>query len=540
MSAQPSRFGDRSRSALFVGEALGERPSAQRLAALRAEPILIAIDSRHANTRRGQLMVVTAANVIGRLFDFAPALDVDAGPARVLRDMPGLRFGRDLAAQTVSFLASLSPTPDRYAYRSAASSRSYLAALVIGGERPSADVAETIWVDGDAWTARVGPEPDLLEPSPTGSFNPFGPLVAAALGAVEVAKCVFRRLSGPAGAASFARLVETVTWDLWRHEFGVPANGPALPADLALGRVALAGLGALGSAAAIALAQIEGARGEVELIDDDRLSDSNLERVLTARAADVGREKVRVAAAAFRTTRLRPLPIAQRYGVAAPRRSRAEAILAGVDSGGARRQIMNSLPHSVYNGGTQGSELFVSRHVGLQGPCLECLYPEPVSREDRIARQLGVDRGTAAALVSGARVIDGDVLAAMERRGGVRFESLDPRALLDRPLAALEAYTCSRAVVIEDLPQATISFVSALCGFLMALELVKDRTCGARAGALDATRAALRLDVLHSIPGPACVESYVPRRDCFCQSSSTRRRFLARWGRCTPIQRAVQ
>src|SRR5439155_25257084 len=108
---------------------------------------------------------------------------------------------------------------------------------------------------------------------------------------------------------------------------------------------------------------------------DDTLSTTNLERVLTARAADVGRRKVDVAARALGATRLRPLRIAARYGITAPRGCSAGTILVGVDSGAARRRIMNLLPHALYNGGTQGCELLVSRHVGLAGPCLECLYP---------------------------------------------------------------------------------------------------------------------------------------------------------------------
>ena len=533
MKSRRSDFQDVSRAALFVNEALGEVPAAERLAALRDQPILIALGPAAATTRRGQLMLAVAANIVGRLFDFAPVIDVDAGAARVLRGIPGLRPGRGLSAELVAFLESLTPTPGRYRYRAGAQGQSYAVALLIGDAPPSVEACETIWIDGYAWTARVGSASRALGASPGGIFNPFGPMIAAALGAAEIAKSVFRRLSGPARTGSFAPLDGTVTWDLWGHGFDTEGTGPWLPAALDLGGVALAGLGALGSAATMALTQVQGARGNVELVDDDRLSPSNLERMLTARAADIGREKVRVAASAFRGTRLRPIPMATRFDVTALGGSQAEAILVGVDSGAARRQIMNLLPYAIYNGGTQASEFIVSRHVGLEGPCLECLYPESDGRVGRVARQLGVDRTTAAALVSGKRRIDAGILDALERRGGVHFAAVDPGSLLDQPLAALEAYTCSRAVVVEDLPEATISFVSALCGFLMAMEFVKDRVRGARSDPLEPARPVLRLDLLASIPGPWCVEAYVPRRDCFCQHAETRERFAARWGGTT-------
>ena len=98
---------------------------------------------------------------------------------------------------------------------------------------------------------------------------------------------------------------------------------------------------------------------------------------------------------------------------------------------------------------------------------------------------------------------------------------------MGEPLDALDGYECSRAVVIEDLPEATIGFVSALCGFLMACELVKDRTDEERREPLDSGRPVYRLDLLASTPGPDCVEAYVPRRDCFCQQPDVRRRIAA-------------
>jgi hypothetical protein len=112
----------------------------------------------------------------------------------------------------------------------------------------------------------------------------------------------------------------------------------------------------------------------------------------------------------------------------------------------------------------------------------------------------------------------------MQRRGGIHFRDIDAASLMGEPLDALDGYECSRAVVIEDLPEASIGFVSALCGFLMACELVKDRVDEERRQPLDSGRPVYRLDLLASTPGPDCVEAYVPRRDCYCQQPDVRRR----------------
>ena len=139
----------------------------------------------------------------------------------------------------------------------------------------------------------------------------------------------------------------------------------------------------------------------------------------------------------------------------------------------ARRAIGRLLPEAIYNGGTQSSEALVSRHVRFQGACLECLYPEPFVRR------------------------------------------------------AEAAQACGRAALAPELPAATIGFVSALCGFLMACELVKDRLLAEPDHALDDARPVLRLDLLAGAPGPESVEAYAPRRNCFCREPETQRRIDA-------------
>jgi hypothetical protein len=109
------------------------------------------------------------------------------------------------------------------------------------------------------------------------------------------------------------------------------------------------------------------------------------------------------------------------------------------------------------------------------------------------------------------------VLAALRARGGVEYRAIRESDLLDQPLAALDASLCSRALVIESLPAATIGFASALAGFLLACELVKDSLDFPRAKPLDAQRPVFRLSLFRGVPGAGCVEEWVPRRDCACR-----------------------
>jgi molybdopterin/thiamine biosynthesis adenylyltransferase len=519
-----SDFENLSRAGLFAEEALGSTTAAERLARLRAEPLLIALAPGLG--RRGQLMLAAIANLVGRLFDFFGPIDLDMPAEYTQLGIFGLSPRTRLSTATVRFLQQMRLDPDEADVARAPRRGPYRRAILIGGG-PRSDVEEPFYIDCAGWLAVVSPKPTPLLAEPPGAFNPFGGLAAASLGAAELAKSLFRAVAGEAGVERFGRLEAPCYWDLWSHRARRVSRGPGLPFRLDLGNVGIAGLGALGNAVLFALVHVGGIQGCLELVDDDVLSKTNLERALTAFGRDVGRPKTESARRALGGTDLRSRVIHGRYGPELPKKARAATILVGVDSGEARRQITRYLPEALYNGGTQGSEILVSRHVRFEGACLECLYPEIEDPVGHTARRLGVDRASAAALEAGERKLDHEILTAMQRRGGVHFREIDAASLLGEPLEALEGYECSRAVVIEDLPEATIGFVSALCGFLMACELVKDRFDEERGEPLDDDHPVYRLDLLASTPGPECVEAYVPRRDCFCQQPEVRRRIDA-------------
>lgn len=514
-------FDQLSRTGLFAQEAIGEAPAAERLAQLREEPLLIALSPGMGF--RGQMVLAAVVNIVGRLFEFLGPVDLRVPAQNALPGIFELRPRVGLARAAARLMRNVREIPREADVAHHAKRGPYRRGIVIGAQLQG-DIDEPVYIDACGWVASVGPVASALAPQRDGAFNPFGCLVAAALGSAELAKGLFRALDDSAERERFAPFPSTVVWDLWSHGDDAQSKGPALPPDLDLGDAAIAGLGALGSAAVYALAHVEGAVGSLELVDTDTLSVTNLERVLTATGEHVGWSKTGLARRALRETGLESHVIRDQYGAEPPAAARASTLLVGVDSGDSRRAIARYLPEAVYNGGTQGSEILVSRHVRFDGACLECLYPQTLDPIGRTARRLGVDRATAAALEAGERKIDSEVLASLQRRGGVHFEGVDINALLGEPLSALDGYECSRAIVIEDLPEATIGFVAALCGFLMACEFAKDRIDPARKTHLDASHPAYRLDLLEGSPREGCVESYVPRRDCFCAEPATRER----------------
>ena len=104
-----SDFEGLSRSGLFTEEALGEAPAAERLAQLRKQPLLISLAPGLG--RRGQLMLATVINIVGRLLDFLGPIDLDLPSERVQPGMFGLAPRTQLPWAAARFLREIRPVP---------------------------------------------------------------------------------------------------------------------------------------------------------------------------------------------------------------------------------------------------------------------------------------------------------------------------------------------------------------------------------------------------------------------------------------------
>ena len=287
-------------------------------------------------------------------------------------------------------------------------------------------------VDGDGWLVSIG---DVLGQRANGLLNPVGPLAAAAIAAGEVFKAIFalaypdarysRRFSGAEGTFSF-----------FDYSYGgasptlEPFNFDAL----------LVGLGGVGAGVARALGELgANVSGQLRLIDRDRLSSDNLNRVLFARwRAAVERER-KVDEAKLYLDRRLPEVAVSAHGQTfeqfkrhlAPRRRdrRYDVVITGLDNDHARHEVQRDLPRVLIDAATgRDANLTVERSVIGRCGCLGC------------TRQMG-------------RVVDAD---------GECDDLPDDRA-------------------------PSVSFVSGLAGTLAAGELIKEATApdSALRGAFD-------------------------------------------------------
>lgn len=314
------------------------------------------------------------------------ALRTDAATAAVPGHRAGYLFAVNLAARLYPHL--LLDAPADLAAETAALARRIHADVTVDHGEPD---AELLWRPGvagpaqvtvacDGWLVRIDQDDATFGPSP-GAVA----LAAAALGMSQVFRAVF---------ATDLELGRTAArpWSLHLVTLGDEGPDVPVPDEVDLGTVHLAGCGAIGQAAAAALAELP-VRGRLVAVDPDPLDAGNLQRYVLSFADDVDQDKPGLIERALAGTAIDVDPVISRWGDDERSGVGATTVLAALDTPEDRIEVQASLPREIYNAWTDPEHTGVSRHerFGVE-PCLACLYwprrPRP-SRSERLARELG-------------------------------------------------------------------------------------------------------------------------------------------------------
>lgn len=233
--------------------------------------------------------------------------------------------------------------------------------------------------------------------------------------------------------------------------------------------------------AGYALGHLPSLNGELHLIDNDAIDDTNLNRYILMRRSDVGHAKPDVAAAALSGTGLTPLPFPQSFEqFAATHPEPIDLLLTPIDSEAGRRRLVSYLPREVLNAATGNSTVTLSRHgFGDGKACLSCLYlpqGEQLSTEARLAADMGLREDEVPELLALNRPVGRDIVARVERHRGMPEGSLSEfvcqhiQSFYQRAVCGSAPVSTAAGTVV-----APVSFISATAGVLLAVELVKRR-----------------------------------------------------------------
>lgn len=348
--------------------------------------------------------------------------------------------------------------------------------LVVGQTKVTGDA---IYIGSDRWVAKVGTK------GPRGSIDSGNPLGAGAAACLGVAN-LFR--------LTFGDLLERGTLDkqaqlsLLNFATGDQSANDSEEDGVDLGVLHLAGVGAIGNAAAWALARWGGAKGTLHLIDPEAVDLGNLQRYVLTERSDTDAIKVDLAASQFAgrsTLTIEQHPQSWSTFVCEGGTHRFDLVATALDSAADRVEVQGTLPKAIVNGWTQPGDVGVSRHDFLdENACLACLYlPDGKRRnEDEIIaeelrmpeRLLEIRTMLHSGQPVGAAFIEAVAAAANVDPGPlVGFAGLSLRAFRAKAICG-EAILPSPDADQTDL-QVPLAFQSAMAGIMLAAEIVGRR-----------------------------------------------------------------
>lgn len=208
------------------------------------------------------------------------------------------------------------------------------------------------------------PGSDRIQPS-----NILVSLAAASVGVGELFRSVFSGFLTTGRVRPAPGKLNVLTFD------DSSTDLPLLPSHIDLGRVHLAGAGAVGQAAIYTLARVS-ATGTLVVVDPEQISLSNLQRYVLTKDRDVGASKCSLVARALKGSRLESACRELSWGDDEPALAgEVDTVCTAVDTEAARIGIQAGLPRRIYNAWTQPADLGWSRHEDFGStPCLACLY----------------------------------------------------------------------------------------------------------------------------------------------------------------------
>jgi molybdopterin/thiamine biosynthesis adenylyltransferase len=411
-------------------------------------------------------------------------------------------------------------------------SKHYDIALCIGDATVLAQHVLYAWYE--RWTGGFHHKPQVVTYC---GPNPFGALLAGTFAATAVSRILLTLVADPASRPqplpdSAALSAFSYSWPEY------PEREPEIPSVIDLQKInsiLLVGGGAVASGLVFALAALPSVQGTLDVVDDDSLDETNLERHLISLWEHIGVTKAQRIAHCLNMESHHSLVVHPHIGVYETLPAHIwRTVIAAVDKSAPRRHLQFDLPRVLLNAGTVGAEFLVSRHDYGAGPCAECLYPEravPVrSPLELLAAQTGLTVAEVDDLYTTNNPLSEEQIDRIVQYGELVFPVEVVTQARQQGIRAVMHAVCTTAQVRPGLPVATIGFVAALPGLLLAAELVKEILLSNDPSEVFALREAhnvFRLDMFGNLELE--LEEVRPSRNCRCQSRIMQAAYYQRW-----------
>lgn len=319
-----------------------------------------------------------------------------------------------------------------------------------------------------------------------GTNNPFGSGIAACIVVSNIFRYFFSEYM------DYKELDKEVELSIFSLSFGSLDN-PSLE-EIEFKDSAIVGIGAIGNGVIWALSKIEKLKGKIALIDDEKVSESNLQRYILFTEADEKKEKVIVARDFFKQKEL-DIDLCKgewRDYINKRQNWNIDCVAIGIDNEIDRIGIQSSLPRAAFNAFTEQELIGITRHYDFElEPCVGCYYIPNAARKNRtteVAENCGIPDKVD--MVKQYYNFNADVNELIQGYNKSLLEEISIAG--DTPLEKLSQYygkkidefysdyICGGAIlhlsenvsITKDV-DAPLAFQSAMAGIILASELIK-------------------------------------------------------------------
>ena len=362
---------------LLNAEGLAEKPlhAAQR--------VRIVVAKEWAASCAGQLLVSCLVNLLVRQIGIVSEIDIVAPETDSLISLPN----GDISGPFPGCLKLIAEwaVKDRIRVSIRDEAEANVDVTVLVGTNANVRSGQALYAVGNGWKAWLG-RPDFApaEVVPNSS-NPLGPYFAAALAAGEVFKNCRPPLNG--------RFIESDGYSLWSGRNATDwmslEDGPEV-AGAKLRPIHVIGAGAVGNGLAYVLANARLAEAYVVMIDDDKYTDTSLNRCFLAGWEDIDHPKVEAITSALLKSGIGAFPFegtiskyldGDRSGLRPDIERKVkdlafDSVASCVDLGGSRQDIQGLSPTLLFGGSTLGLKARANFYpMRLGAACLACFNP---------------------------------------------------------------------------------------------------------------------------------------------------------------------
>jgi molybdopterin/thiamine biosynthesis adenylyltransferase len=388
-----------SRSCLFTKYAVGLGENQNYQSIMSNAEVAITGSQQELARPNGQLMATMVANLLSRFSRHLTLIIPDDIPLLI---EPPMAHCTNLVECLASVIKNINPTV-QLEIISEGKNGLYDAVLVIG--RYKKELGRTIYIASDGWIAYVDTEGNSFGWVSNNS-NAIGAYTAACLGAAEIFKITMSKL----GRRNLFNTASSGSYIFSALDYGFRVNrlaNPVLPRVYFSRPAHLISLGAINSALLYTLRSIP-VRCEVSIIEPQMAEISNLNRylLLTAQDAISGSTKCSVAQK-WAQRHIGVEAYAESYEDYRTRlKSPIDIALVGVDNDQTRWKVQEDLPRILLCGGTELSQIRISRHVNpFKEACLGCIYPKrdtpPLTAQTEAVPSISFVSGLAGVLMAG-------------------------------------------------------------------------------------------------------------------------------------------